>query len=75
MREVEVRFVRTKIEKLERRLEHQRRVGRTLDPGSILAVMNDRAVIEMEAKLFRLRNNPASLSSAACTTKGDYAVG
>ena len=75
MRGVEVRFIRTKIDKLERRLAHQRQVGGTLDPGSILAVMNDRAVIEMEAKLFRLQNNLAPLSSDASTTKGDYAVG
>ena len=45
------------IAKLERRIATQRRLGQTLEDGSVLQHMSDRVQYGMELKLFRLRNN------------------
>ena len=49
--------LRAKIAKLKRRLDHQRLVGLELETRSLLFDINTRAVIEMELKLFRLRQS------------------
>ena len=49
-------FIRAKISKLTRRLDHQRRTGLELDPYSIFAFMNRKAVSDMEMKLTKLKS-------------------